>query len=99
MLWQLRQLFRGYRHGLLFTFEQIRRYRQIGVLLCVSFLVELIQTPLLDTVLTMSGPEIHGAVSISSSDFRLLLAGLIVLALALVMREAKLLADEQQLTV
>lgn len=45
MLWQLRQLFRGYRHGLLFTFEQIRRYRQIGVLLCVSFLVELIQTP------------------------------------------------------
>jgi len=99
MLWQLRQLFRGYRHGLLFTFEQIRRYRQIGVLLCVSFLVELIQTPLLDTVLTMSGPEIHGSVSISSSDFRLLLAGLIVLALALVMREAKLLADEQQLTV
>ncbi len=57
MLWQLRQLFRGYRHGLLFTFEQIRRYRQIGVLLCVSFLVELIQTPLLDTVLTMSGPR------------------------------------------
>ncbi|WP_429125104.1 DUF2975 domain-containing protein [Aeromonas allosaccharophila] len=99
MLWQLRQLFRGYRHGLLFTFEQIRRYRQIGVLLCVSFLVELIQTPLLDTVLTISGPEIHGSVSISSSDFRLLLAGLIVLALALVMREAKLLADEQQLTV
>lgn len=47
----------------------------------------------------MSGPEIHGSVSISSSDFRLLLAGLIVLALALVMREAKLLADEQQLTV
>ena len=33
------------------------------------------------------------------ADFRLLLAGLIVLALALVMREAKLLADEQQLTV
>ena len=95
MLWQLRQLFRGYRAGLLFTFEQIRRYRQIGLLLCTTFLVELILTPLLDTVLTMRGPE----VALSTSDFRVLLAGLIVLALALVMREAKLLADEQQLTV
>ncbi|MGL4763816.1 MAG: DUF2975 domain-containing protein, partial [Aeromonas sp.] len=37
--------------------------------------------------------------ALSTSDFRVLLAGLIVLALALVMREAKLLADEQQLTV
>lgn len=45
MLWQLRQLFRGYRAGLLFTFEQIRRYRQIGLLLCTTFLVELILTP------------------------------------------------------
>ncbi|QLH68078.1 DUF2975 domain-containing protein [Aeromonas veronii] len=99
ILWQLRQLFRGYRAGLLFTFEQIRRYRQIGVLLCTTFLVELILTPLLDTVLTMRGPEVLGTIALSTSDFRVLLAGLIVLALALVMREAKLLADEQQLTV
>ncbi|MBM0418274.1 DUF2975 domain-containing protein [Aeromonas veronii] len=99
MLWQLRQLFRGYRAGLLFTFEQIRRYRQIGLLLCTTFLVELILTPLLDTVLTMRGPEVLGTIALSTSDFRVLLAGLIVLALALVMREAKLLADEQQLTV
>lgn len=98
MLWQLRQLFRGYRHGLLFTFEQIRRYRQIG-LLCATFVVELIHLPLLDTVLTMRGPEVLGTIALSTSDFRVLLAGLIVLALALVMREAKLLADEQQLTV
>lgn len=99
MLWQLRQLFRGYRAGLLFTFEQIRRYRQIGILLCATFIVELMHTPLLGMALTMGGPEIHGSISINSSDFRPLLAGLIVLALALVMREAKLLADEQQLTV
>jgi len=49
--------------------------------------------------LTMGGPNVHGSISINSSDFRPRLAGLIVLALALVMREAKLLADEQQLTV
>ena len=59
----------------------------------------MILTPLLDTVLTMRGPEVLGTISLSTSDFRVLLAGLIVLALALVMREAKLLADEQQLTV
>ena len=69
------------------------------MLLCTTFLIELILTPLLDTVLTMRGPEVLGTIALSTSDFRVLLAGLIVLALALVMREAKLLADEQQLTV
>jgi hypothetical protein len=99
ILWQLHQLFRGYRHAMLFTFSQIRRYRLIGLLLCASFVTKIITTPLLDTVLTLPGPELHGTINISSSDFQLLLAGLIVSALALVMREAKKLADEQQLTV
>ncbi|MGL5523928.1 MAG: DUF2975 domain-containing protein [Aeromonas veronii] len=99
MLWQLRQLFRGYRCAMLFTFGQIRRYKMIGLLLCASFIAEIITTPLLDIVLTLQGPELHGTINISSSNFQLLLAGLIVSALALVMREAKLLADEQQLTV
>lgn len=99
ILWQLHQLFRGYRHAMLFTFNQIRRYRLIGLLLCASFVTKIITTPLLDTVLTLPGPELHGTINIGSSDFQLLLAGLIVSALALVMREAKQLADEQQLTV
>jgi hypothetical protein len=99
MLWQLRQLFRSYRHGLLFTFEQIRRYRQIGLLLCTAFMVDMIHTSLLDAALTISGPKVLGTISLSTSDFRALLAGFIVLVLALVMREAKQLADEQQLTV
>ncbi|WP_421249381.1 DUF2975 domain-containing protein [Aeromonas sp. 603359] len=99
ILWQLLQLFRGYRCAMLFTFDQIRRYKMIGLLLCASFIAEIITTPLLDIALTLQGPELHGTINISSSNFQLLLAGLIVLALALVMREAKLLADEQQLTV
>ncbi|CAD7518180.1 DUF2975 domain-containing protein [Aeromonas hydrophila] len=99
MLWQLLQLFRGYRQAMLFTFSQIRRYQLIGLLLCVSFVTKIITTPLLDMVLTLPGPELHGQINIGSSDFQLLLAGLIVSALALVMREAKRLADEQQLTV
>ncbi|ELI6430957.1 DUF2975 domain-containing protein [Aeromonas salmonicida] len=99
ILWQLHQLFRGYRHAMLFTFSQIRRYRLIGLLLCASFVTKIITTPLRDIVLTLPGPELHGTINISSSDFQLLLAGLIVSALALVMREAKQLADEQQLTV
>lgn len=99
MLWQLLQLFRGYRQAMLFTFSQIRRYQLIGLLLCVSFVTKIITTPLLDLVLTLPGPELHGQINIGSSDFQLLLAGLIVSALALVMREAKRLADEQQLTV
>ncbi|HHQ4705097.1 TPA: DUF2975 domain-containing protein [Aeromonas hydrophila] len=99
MLWQLLQLFRGYRQTMLFTFSQIRRYQLIGLLLCVSFVTKIITTPLLDLVLTLPGPELHGQINIGSSDFQLLLAGLIVSALALVMREAKRLADEQQLTV
>jgi hypothetical protein len=99
ILWQLLQLFRGYRCAMLFTFGQIRRYKMIGLLLCASFIAEIITTPLLDIVLTLQGPELHGTINISSSNFQLLLAGLIVSALALVMREAKQLADEQQLTV
>ncbi|WOX53461.1 DUF2975 domain-containing protein [Aeromonas sp. CD] len=99
MLWQLLQLFRGYRQAMLFTFSQIRRYQLIGLLLCVSFVTKIITPPLLDMVLTLPGPELHGQINIGSSDFQLLLAGLIVSALALVMREAKRLADEQQLTV
>ncbi|WP_421208828.1 DUF2975 domain-containing protein [Aeromonas sp. 602396] len=99
ILWQLLQLFRGYRCAMLFTFDQIRRYKMIGLLLCASFIAEIITTPLLDIALTLQGPELHGTINISSSNFQLLLGGLIVSALALVMREAKLLADEQQLTV
>lgn len=99
ILWQLLQLFRGYRRAMLFTFGQIRRYKMIGLLLCTSFIAEIITTPLLDIALTLQGPELHGTINISSSNFQLLLAGLIVSALALVMHEAKLLADEQQLTV
>ncbi|WP_429081521.1 DUF2975 domain-containing protein [Aeromonas bivalvium] len=99
ILWQLRQLFRGYRHAMLFTFDQIRRYRWLGLLLCASFVTEIITLPLVDIALTMQGPSLHGTISIGSSDFRLLLAGLIVSALALVMWEAKQLADDQQLTV
>ncbi|MGL4249872.1 MAG: DUF2975 domain-containing protein [Aeromonas sp.] len=99
ILWQLHQLFRGYRHGLLFTFEQIRRYRQIGLLLCAAFVLALVHSALLDIALTISGPKILGTIIFNTSDLRELLAGLIVLALALVMREAKLMTDEQQLTV
>lgn len=99
ILWQLLRLFRGYRHAMLFTFSQIRRYRLIGLLLCVSFVTELITTPLLDMVLTLQGPALYGRIDFGSSDFQRLLVGLIVSALALVMREAKQLADEQQLTV
>ncbi|WP_324012954.1 DUF2975 domain-containing protein [Aeromonas hydrophila] len=99
MLWQLLQLFRGYRQAMLFTFSQIRRYQLIGLLLCVSFVTTIITTPLLHLVLTLPGPELYCKININSSDFQLLLAGLIVSALALVMREAKRLADEQQLTV
>ena len=54
MLWQLLQLFRGYRQAMLFTFSQIRRYQLIGLLLCVSFVTKIITTPLLDLVLTLS---------------------------------------------
>ena len=44
MLWQLLQLFRGYRQAMLFTFSQIRRYQLIGLLLCVSFVTKIITT-------------------------------------------------------
>ncbi|MFL9709104.1 DUF2975 domain-containing protein, partial [Aeromonas veronii] len=53
----------------------------------------------LGAVLTMNGPKLHGSITVGSADFRTLLAGLIVLALALVMGEAKRLADDQALTV
>ncbi|MBZ6066792.1 DUF2975 domain-containing protein [Aeromonas schubertii] len=99
ILWQLHQLFSGYRHGMLFTLSQIGRYRMIGLGLCSSFFVSQLTTPLLGAVLTMNGPKLHGSITVGSADFRTLLAGLIVLALALVMGEAKRLADDQALTV
>jgi hypothetical protein len=49
-------------------------------------------------VLTLQGPDLHSAINIRSSDSQLLLTGLIVSAPALVMREARQLADKQQLT-
>lgn len=53
---------------------------------------------LLDMVLTLQGPDLHSAINIRSSDSQLLLTGLIVSAPALVMREARRLADKQQRT-
>jgi hypothetical protein len=99
ILWQLKQLCSGYRHQQLFTLEQINRYRKLGIWVCLIFVGNLISTPLLSLIMSMHAPERLLTIQLQTSDFRVLLVGIAVLALSRVMREAKLLADEQQLTV
>ncbi|QCG49084.1 DUF2975 domain-containing protein [Aeromonas schubertii] len=98
-LWQLYGLCQGYRRLELFSDAQIGRYRRLGFWICMLFVGDLLLPPLQQFFLTAWGPEVHFTLSLGSSDFRVLLVGIAVQALALVMGEAKRLADDQALTV
>ncbi|MCZ0751360.1 DUF2975 domain-containing protein [Aeromonas enteropelogenes] len=98
-LWQLYRLCRGYRQLELFSDAQILRYRRLGFWICMLFVGDLLLPPLQEIALTAWGPEVHFTLNLASSDFRVLLVGIAVQALALVMGEAKRLADDQALTV
>lgn len=100
-LLRLRQLFSLYARGILFSRENILALRDTGISFIVYAIIDLLTVPLFAVALTYNNPIGQRLVTfgISSSTFTSICLGLIVLAIAKAMNEAKLINDEHALTV
>jgi hypothetical protein len=100
-LFRLRQLFSLYARGILFSRENIAALRDTGFSFLMYAGIDLLTSPLFAIALTYNNPEGHRmiALGISSSMFGSVCLGLIILAIAKAMDEARLINDELSLTV
>lgn len=91
-----------YYHGAIFTSENARRYRNIGLILVID---ALIATTMGDSIrvlaATLNNPpgERILSLSVGSTNIYLLFAGTVMFTIALAMQEASRIHDENQLTV
>jgi hypothetical protein len=95
-LWQLWQLFGGYAKGEVFTEAAATHLRRLGLITLLMCVAKPLTGALLSV--TLSAYRAHGPrvlmVRLSSEDYLVLLFGAVLLAIALVMREAVRLAKE-----
>lgn len=98
---QLKNLFRHYQQGNIFSVENVRIYKALGGTLFVLFLFSLIETPLLSLALSYQNAvgERFISVAVFSSDLILLISGFVIWVIADVMKEAQKLNVEVEHTV
>lgn len=98
----LRTIFKNYRKGEIFTAENARLYRRIGILF---FLNALLMKPISDmfTYLAVTFTYNHGprviAISLGTPNLSIILSGVLVTMIAWVMLEGCKINQEQQLTI
>ncbi|PMP00353.1 hypothetical protein BCS89_23580 [Vibrio splendidus] len=97
--WQLIKLFNLYRIGKVFTSSNIMCYQKIANMMILYVVIGYLEEFLLGFALTYGGSEISFGVSAADSDIALLTTGIIVRVIAKVMAEAKILQDDQSLTI
>lgn len=95
-LQQLWKLFGGYAHGEVFTEIAAMRLRRIGIVLMLVCLVKPLTGTVMSVILSWHNPPGQRTLTLglSSDDYVSLLSGAVLLAIALVMREAARLAQE-----
>lgn len=100
-LFRLGRLFSLYARGILFSRENIAALRDTGLSFLVYAAIDLLTTPLFAFALTYNNPAGQRMITlgIGSSTFGSICLGLIILAIAKAMNEAKLMNDELALTV
>jgi ACR3 family arsenite efflux pump ArsB len=94
--WQLWTLFGGYARGEIFSLAAALRLRRLGLAVMSLFVARPLTTALLSAVVTSNAPpgQRHVVLSLGSDDYFCLLMGVVLLAIARVMREAARLAQE-----
>ncbi|OLQ87974.1 hypothetical protein BIY22_07290 [Vibrio panuliri] len=99
MLWQLIQLFRLYRDGMIFTLENVKCFKQTANLLILFVLASIFDGLLMGPALTFQAEEMSFFFDVSDGDLMLLVTAVIIRLIAKVMSEAKGLHEEQALTI
>jgi Protein of unknown function (DUF2975) len=98
---RLRELFRLYETGLIFTEDNVHCYRSLGRTLFVWVACNVLNHTLLGLVLTIDNPPGHRllVLGLNSGDFSGIFVGAVVLTVAWIMDEARKIQDEQALIV
>jgi TRAP-type C4-dicarboxylate transport system permease small subunit len=96
VLWQMWSLFGAYGQGRIFTADSVRRLRLLALGMLSLALAQPVSVALISIALTMDNSSGQRAVvlNLSSQDYLALLFGLVMLAIASVMAEARRVAEE-----
>lgn len=100
-LHKLGELFRHYENGRIFTGRNVACFRSLGRTLVLWVLCDVAKTPLLSLVLTMDKPPGQHVISLGlfPADFIAAFVGAVIMIIAWVMDEARLIHEEQALII
>ncbi|OGT47004.1 MAG: hypothetical protein A3F17_06020 [Gammaproteobacteria bacterium RIFCSPHIGHO2_12_FULL_41_15] len=97
----LMSLFKLYQNGIIFSLENVRLIKKLGVTLSISQLVQPFYQFLLSMSLTWENPihQRYGLISLNQTNIAILLIGLILILISWIMAEGHKLKEEQDFTV
>lgn len=100
-LQKLGELFRHYENGYIFTNKNVSCFRSLGRILIIWVICDVVKNPILSMVLTMEKPPGQHVISVGlySADFIAIFVGIIILIIAWVMDEARLIKEDQSLII
>lgn len=101
VLWNLSRLFDRYARDEVFTDENTRRIRRVGVFLLVGELLSPLEGAALSVILTLHNPPGHHLLTLSlrSSNLTLIVTALTIIVTAHVMAQAREIQAEAELTI
>lgn len=101
LLWKLSRLFQSCGQGYIFTQDNVRRIRQVGMLLLVREAFMPVEGALLSVILTMHNPpgERMLSISLSSANLTAVVTALTIIVAAHVLDQARELHEEARLTI
>ena len=101
ILWTLSRVFNFYSEGKIFVAATIACYTRLGWLFIAAAPAKIIAQAALSVLLTLNNPQGRRSFTIGmgSDEIFSIITGGIILVLAFVMREARRLEEEQQLTI
>lgn len=98
-LLHLRELFRLYENGFIFTEKNVACFRSLGRILIIWVFCNFVKNSLLSVVLTLPNLPGHRMITLGlySADFTAIFVGIVILIIAWVMDEARLIHEDQAL--
>jgi hypothetical protein len=98
---KLKELFRLYENGHIFTTGNVACFRSLGRTLIAWVLCNVLKNSLLSVVLTLPHPPGQRIITLGlySSEFTAIFVGIVILIIAWVMDEARMIQEDQALII
>lgn len=98
---RLKDLFRLYENGMIFTGENVDCFRSLGRILIVWVACDVLRSSLLSIVLTLHNPPGHRIITLGfdSAELTALFVGIVVVIISWVMDEARKIKEDQALII